>query len=281
MKREYSDYINYVIGESKHLSFNHESNAFEIENYQLSWLDFCSLSSSLKRMRYNIPPKGLFHTELREIELGFYDKYLEDYCTDRLERNVSIGSTNLISKGDKVHVIGRNPSSTSFSDDEKKIYLKSLKNSSDPIHKTLYRLNERNKFLLSNLYITDEDWILCFLSDPVIFSSGLRRGIDHLKLQIKKLTGYVSEDRILGVIKNIRKKGWDDNLTWRPHIESNEIQGSIIGISSKSSSYSLLTGRHRVTAAVYLYKKGELDGEIVLDYPRIIYPWKTWVYDNI
>ena len=119
------------------------------------------------------------------------------------------------------------------------------------------------------------------LDDQIIFSEGFRKKLDFLKLKIKKIIGYASEDRILGVVKNIRENGWDENLTWLPHIGSNDTQGSIIGISSKSNSYSLLTGRHRIAAAVYLYKKGELSGDIVLDYPRIIYPWKTWVHDNV
>ena len=281
MNKKYAEYINYVIGGSRHLSFNSNKNAFEVSDYYLSWQDLESLNPSLKRMRFNKPPKDLFKTKLDEINLDYFDKFLENYCTDRLENNIPISSTDLISKGEKIHVIGRNLSNNFSLNSEKINYLQSLKDSENPIHQILFKLYKNDNLNLDNLYSTDEGWILCFLDDQIIFSTGLRKKLDFFKLKIKKLIGYVSEDRILGVVKNIRKRGWDENLTWLPHIGSNEIQGSIIGISSKSNSYSLLTGRHRIAAAVYLYKKGELNDDIVLDYPRIIYPWKTWVYDNV
>ncbi len=281
MKREYSEYINFVIGNAESLTFNLKNNAFEISDFNLSWENLISLNDPLKRMRLNRPPEGLFCTKVKEINLGFYDKYLEDYCSDRLEDNIPIAKTDLVSKGDKIHVLGRIASDLIFSDDQKILYLKSLKNSDNKLQKTIYRLHAKNKLELSNLYTTDEGWILCFLDDPIIYSSGLSGSLQILREKLKKLLQYDSEDRVLGVIENIRKKGWDKGLTWKPHIGSSEIQGSIIGYSSKSSTHSLITGRHRITAAVYLHKKGELNGEIILDYPRVIYPWKTWVYDNI
>ena len=50
MNKKYAEYINYVIGESRHLTFNSNKNAFEVSDYYLSWQDLESLNPSLKRM---------------------------------------------------------------------------------------------------------------------------------------------------------------------------------------------------------------------------------------
>ena len=281
MTKEYNDYIDFVIGNSEHLNYNSSSNAFEISKYDLSWEDLSSLSQPIKRMRSHVPPEGLFQTKVGDIKLDFYDKYLEDYCSDRLENNLPIRSTDLIAIGDKTHIIGRIPDGLVFSKDKKLKFLKSLQYSKNPIHLLICKLHSKNRLVLENLYSTEEGWILLYLEDTVIYSSGLKAKLDFVREKIKKAIGYYSEDRILGVIKNIRENGWDDSLTWSPHIGSSEIQGSVIGFSTKSSTHSLITGRHRITAAVYLHKKGELNDDITFDYPKIIYPWKTWVYDNV
>ena len=277
MKEVFEEYIDFIIGDLDFLSFNEHLNAFEIKETNLTWSQIQTLRDPLERMRHTIPPLGIFETRVSDIDLGFYDKYLEDYCSDRLEKGKSIQSTDLMSKGNKTFVIGRSATQENLSLSNKLEFVESLKYSKDPYRMAAYAASKKNKdFVVNNLSIIEGGWIKVFIEDPIIYKTGMDAFTQYYKEKIKRVFGYHSEDRIIGVINNIRKNGWDNNLSWKPHIGSESIQGGIIGISTESGTYSLLTGRHRVTAAVYLFKKGEIKETISFDYPRLVYRWKTW-----
>ena len=91
-------------------------------------------------MRFNKPPRDLFKTKIDEIKLDYFDKFLENYCTDRLENNIPISSTDLISKGEKIHVIGRNLKKTLFLFPRKLDYLQTLKGLKIQFIKIVYEL---------------------------------------------------------------------------------------------------------------------------------------------
>ena len=281
MNKDEREYIDFIIGNSNFLSYNTAMNSFEIKEYNLSWEEFTSLHEPIERMRHTIPPEGFFRTNVKDINLGFYDKCLEDYCSDRLEKNISIKDTDLVSKGNKVIIFGRVLSDSEFTLDSKTVFLDSLKSTKDQLSSSIYRHYQKNNSFIQNISITDEGWVKAFLDYPIVYNNDIKSKLQYLRERIKKTIGYYSEDRVLGVINNIRQVGWDESLTWRPHIGSQLIQGSIIGISSKSQTNSLITGRHRITAALYLHKRGEIKEQLIFDYPRITYPWKTWVHDNL
>ena len=48
---------------------------------------------------------------------------------------------------------------------------------------------------------------MCFMEEPIIYSVGLKSYFETLREKIKGFFGYYPEDRILDVIRNIRKNG--------------------------------------------------------------------------
>ena len=185
MFKDKKEYINFIVGDSKFINFNEKLNAFQIENFNLTWNELRSLNKVIYRMRHNKPPKNLFKTKISQINLGYYDRLLEDYCIDRLEKNLRIKETKLVSEGNKSFVVGRVSDDHEFSDQFKKSFLINLKNEVDPVLKLAFKSFQKNNNFIENLTKTDEGWIMCFMEEPIIYSVGLKSYFETLREKIK------------------------------------------------------------------------------------------------
>ena len=57
-----------------------------------------------------------------------------------------------------------------------------------------------------------------------------------------------------------------------------ECPNTVLGYSTESKEYMTFTGRHRVNAAVYLFKKGVDIGIDSFTFPVVKYNWSKWLH---
>ena len=275
---EYLDWISKNI-KSEHIIFDPNHRVFQIIDRNISWEDFQDLVLVLDKLRFKVPPPDFYNTNISQINFLGYERLFHQYLEDRL-MGLNPNKTELILRN-KFLLVGRIPKGDISNKKMIRTMVHTFLDSSKDIStQNILKFINLKLGKIYKLYIHKDGWLYINYDGPISYQkSNFSLAINSFRFILKKAIGHQSKDRIEFVVESMKENGLSQELLWKPTTVSTSIQGSIILESYSSGSFACFTGRHRIAAAQYLFKKGMLD-DISLNFPRIIHPWDEWPSSN-
>jgi len=173
-----------------------------------------------------------------DLITGYYDQCLERYVYERINRNIPNEETCWFKYAQNNKCIGWSDTTIPFDTKEKRSFLNEL-------GKIRPHFND-DKFL--DLLERDPDGYI-FLHSNKVFSD---------------------DDKVLSICKSIGDNGFSN-------IESS-FTPIILGYSTETGRYNVISGRHRIAALRYLHTQGTLSGSLKIKCHIVTYPYDSLVY---
>jgi hypothetical protein len=220
----------------EYLCYNEKQNQFNFYNEKLAKEDrFYVRKKIILKLRDVLPTTSV---SLDTIKTGFYDRCLERYLFERIDKGFENEDTCWFSRASNNHCLGWIDPEIGFGKD-KKIEFVSL-------------LNKR-KPLFNDISIID-------------FFERDAKGYVYLKSSVV----YTKDYKILLLLEKLQKNQFSNIQSSATPI--------ILGFSTTTSTYNVLSGRHRVACLKYLRNRGKISSPLKIWCHVVSYPFESLVY---
>tara|TARA_B100000315_G_C14427817_1_gene518704 strand:- start:35 stop:943 length:909 start_codon:yes stop_codon:yes gene_type:complete len=279
---KYSEYANRILDDIPFVNFDETDGTFYFLYNDLTISEKKKAWKIVETLRWDNNFKFDCHSVMvKDFNTGYHDKCLENYCYERLIKKKRHKNTCWVMNNSKTYCIGKISKNSPFTDNIKIKFINSLPSDSNDllankINNTVkYNLVYNKLKLLNNISSSKDGWITVKLNYLINNESPFQniiRSLRKIKRQIVNNDYEINLQyiKILEIVENIRKIGWNENLAWAT-------PNTVIGYSLVNNIYFTLTGRHRIAALMYLYNRGEISGSTKINFPVIKYNWRSWL----
>lgn len=277
MNNSYRQKIESLLSNIEFISFDYEDNTFLLDEHCNTVDGFKNVTKLVEKLRWDEFWFDVKQTPIVDMSFNYHDSCMQNYCYQIIDQGISHKDTcweNVTSRRFHMGIFNNNQS---FDRKFKEKFIEDLSINTNNIiinnlHYSIKRDYEyKREKMFENLTLSNNNWITVQLINPITFSVRTERIVHEFKKRIKNLTSYKLNERIITISENILNKKWNQDLGW-------ECPNTVLGYSTKSKEYMTFTGRHRVNAAVYLFKKGVDIGIECFSYPVLKYNWSEWLH---
>ncbi len=176
--------------------------------------------------------------KLKDIITGYYDRCLEQYLFQRLQQNIPNEDTCWFRLAQNNKCIGWVDPHMSFDDSARKVFL-----------------SERKEYKAK--------W------DIDSISPYLERREDGF-VHVRSSHQHICDSKILALYRKIKQEGFDN--------KHSSLSAIILGYSTVTGRYNVISGRHRVAVLRYMLSQHEIDPSLKIKCHVIKYDFDSLVY---
>ena len=235
--RDPSKKIKKLLSAEQDLSFDNRRRVFSFINEKLTIHELTVIRSAIMKELRGIRP--LTYVKIDDIITGYYDKCLERYLYERLNRHKLNEDTCWFKYAQNNKNCGWVDKDKTFGSSERK--------------QVLYRILKRKP----NFKIDVDKMSMC-----------LERDCDGY-VYIPSDRIHKEDDNVLPLYRSIKRKGFSNIIS--------SLSPIILGYSKKTGRYNAISGRHRIAALRYLRSQGEIGNRKVRCH-IVEHPFETLVY---
>lgn len=223
----------------------------------------------IEPLRHAAPPDGVFApVPVASLRTGYPVRCLERYCHERLDLNVPHRDTCLHRVFERTFAVSRLSGGETSAFDPVK-FMESLAGSESPISRSIHRNWRADPSLADRLALDEQGWVIWHgevrISDP----RPLRRFEQGVRRALRERIAGPRDDRVLKIVESIRRNGWQGRA-------ASGSGGGVLGLRLRDNVVQPFHGKHRVAALCYLFNRGEISGETLVDFPVIAYQTDDW-----
>tara|TARA_Y100000741_G_scaffold364792_1_gene357033 strand:+ start:1763 stop:2653 length:891 start_codon:yes stop_codon:yes gene_type:complete len=274
MKKKYVLKGNKITKDLPIIDFDPGDGSFWINKKELNQEDLNTISTLSNRLRWNKDFRfDCTITKVKDMNFGFYDKCMQYYCKQIIDLRYQHKDTCWAKNAEKTVVFKKCRPDFYFKEEDKIEFIGSLK--TDTNHHAINKVNAtiKREFksnpidTVARLVKTYDNWIVFYFKKPLRGPDIKSYAKRMIKDKIKSIINYKSYERVIDIAKNIKERGWLEDLAWNP-------PGTVLLQSQANDLYQNWTGRHRMSALKYLHDIGEVDDEIAINFPIIKHPFE-------
>jgi len=251
--------------------YNYQDKVFDVTLDDITWNEIKILNKLVSRLRLNpLPPEYNKYPCIGEIKTGYYDRCLEHYCYQRLDKGLDDSQTCWTKNALQIHCVDRfsNPHRLTF--EEKKNVVQRLGNDKKNfVFQSIVRQCKKQPSIIDSIFCDSNGWVFIKGDFNILPNNSLDRAKVIVKKKIRKLLKYPKNKNILSIINSVKKNGWNESMSSAPLC-------GVLGYSILEDKYHVLTGKHRIASMKYLLSRGYISPETRINYSVIRYKWGDW-----